>query len=67
MHERKGNCDVTYLIPQGISAWGDSRGLFLKLTLTLVDFSELLTVIFGLKDNVEHEDTVLTLHLRIFP
>ena len=36
-------------------AWVASRG-FLKLTLS--DFSELLTAVFGLKFNVEFEDAV---------
>ena len=39
MHERKENCDVKHLIAQRITAWVDKRG-FLKLTLTLTDFSE---------------------------
>lgn len=55
MHKRKENCDIKHLIAQRIMAWVASRG-FLKLTLS--DFTELPTAVFGLKFNVEFEDTV---------
>lgn len=55
MHKRKENCDIKHLIAQRIMAWVASRG-FLKLTLS--DFTELPTAVFGLKFNVEFEDAV---------
>ena len=56
------NCGAAHLITQRISACVNSRG-FLKLILTLVEFSELLTAVFGLNVNVEYKDAVLTLDL----